>query len=715
MNNRLDIKLNIAEPDFLKKLNAQQKKAVTELDGPTLVLSGAGTGKTKVLTTRLANVIFSRRAKVSEILSVTFTNKAASEMKKRVENLLRFPVEGMYIGTFHSVGVRILRKHAEKLELRSDFTILDKDDQLRLLKQVISSMNLDTKTYVPKNFAYMIDQMKNLGLSFDEIENHEFELKSENKLSKIYKCYQERLKNFNSVDFGDLILLPFLLLKNNQELLTFYQNKFKYILVDEYQDTNSTQYMFLRLLAGRKRNICCVGDEDQSIYGWRGAQLKNILNFEKDFEGAKIIRLEQNYRSTGNILGAATSLISENKERIGKKLWTNDPSGQPVKIINLENDELEAIFITKKIRELEKESINLSRIAILTRASFQFKDIEDRFIKEGIKYRVVGGLRFYERKEIKDAISFFKLLINKDDNLSLERVLNVPKRSIGPSTLKKLYEVSNNNSLSLYNSIPMALEKNIFTKVVNFNLGHFYALLEKHSKMLKNSSHFEVAGSLLDDVGYTEMLQKEKTPESEGRLENLKKLVIDIKNRDSIFDFLEEVSLLSDNLEDNKTQQKISLMTLHSAKGLEFDYVFLPGWEEGIFPNQRNVDENGSKGLEEERRLGYVGITRARKALFISYVNLRKQYNYSLYRSLPSRFLSELPKNNCQIIKFNEVVKQKIKSIEYSNEKFKVGDSVYHEKFGVGKVLGINNHKLQIRFQHSPEIFKIFDNYVKKL
>ncbi|MBC33951.1 MAG: hypothetical protein CMN01_04920, partial [Rickettsiales bacterium] len=395
MNNNLDIKLKITEPDFLKNLNTQQKKAVTDLDGPTLVLSGAGTGKTKVLTTRLANVIFTRRAKVSEILCVTFTNKAATEMKQRVENLLQSPVEGMYIGTFHSVGVRILRKHSEKLDLKNDFTILDKEDQLRLIKQVIVNMNLDVKTYVPKNFVYMIDQLKNQGFSYDEIENHQFEIESGNKLSKVYKNYQERLRNFNSVDFGDLILLPLVLFKNNSDLLVFYQNKFKYILVDEYQDTNSTQYMLLRLLAGSKRNICCVGDEDQSIYGWRGAQLKNILNFEVDFEGAKIIRLEQNYRSTGNILGAATSLISENKERIGKKLWTNDPSGQPVKIINLENDALEAVFISKKIFELEKDSVHFSRIAILTRASFQFKDIEDRFIKEGIKYKVVGGLRFY--------------------------------------------------------------------------------------------------------------------------------------------------------------------------------------------------------------------------------------------------------------------------------------------------------------------------------
>ena len=368
MNNNLDIKLKITEPDFLKNLNTQQKKAVTDLDGPTLVLSGAGTGKTKVLTTRLANVIFTRRAKVSEILCVTFTNKAATEMKQRVENLLQSPVEGMYIGTFHSVGVRILRKHSEKLDLKNDFTILDKDDQLRLIKQVIVNMNLDVKTYVPKNFVYMIDQLKNQGFSYDEIENHQFEIESGNKLSKVYKNYQERLRNFNSVDFGDLILLPLVLFKNNSDLLVFYQNKFKYILVDEYQDTNSTQYMLLRLLAGSKRNICCVGDEDQSIYGWRGAQLKNILNFEVDFEGAKIIRLEQNYRSTGNILGAATSLISENKERIGKKLWTNDPSGQPVKIINLENDALEAVFISKKIFELEKDSVHFSRIAILTRA-----------------------------------------------------------------------------------------------------------------------------------------------------------------------------------------------------------------------------------------------------------------------------------------------------------------------------------------------------------
>ena len=387
--------------------------------------------------------------------------------------------------------------------------------------------------------------------------------------------------------------------------------------------------MLLRLLAGVKKNICCVGDEDQSIYGWRGAQLKNILNFEKDFENAKIVRLEQNYRSTANILGAATSLISENKERIGKKLWTVDQLGTPVEIINIDNDELEASFICNKISEFKKKGIKLSNIAILTRASFQFKDLEDRFIKESIKYRVVGGLRFYERREIKDAIAYFRLLVNKLDNLSLERVINVPKRSIGPSTIKKLYEISKVKDITLYDSIKFGVSEKIFTNKIEKNLNQFLLILEKHKMMLETTDHSDVAGSLLDDSGYTEMLQKEKSPESEGRLENLKKLVIDIRNRDSLGDFLEEVSLLTDVIDNNLNLEKISLMTLHSAKGLEFDYVFLPGWEEGVFPNQRNIDEYGTKGLEEERRLGYVGITRARKNLIISYANFRKQYNYS--------------------------------------------------------------------------------------
>ncbi|MAZ07695.1 MAG: DNA helicase II [Rickettsiales bacterium] len=708
-------KISLPEPDFLENLNSQQKEAVTNIDGPLLVLSGAGTGKTRVLTTRLANIIFNKKAKISEILSVTFTNKAAFEMKQRVEKILKFPIEGMFIGTFHSIGVRILRKHAELLGLKSDFTILDKEDQLRLIKQVLSSMNLDTKNYVPKNFLYMIDQMKNLGFSPDEISNHEFEIKSNGKLSEIYSFYQERLKNFNSVDFGDLILLPLNLMRKNKEILEFYSNKFKYILVDEYQDTNSTQYMLLRLLAGVKKNICCVGDEDQSIYGWRGAQLKNILNFEKDFENAKIVRLEQNYRSTANILGAATSLISENKERIGKKLWTVDQLGKPVEIINIDNDELEASFICNKISEFQNKGIKLSNIAILTRASFQFKDLEDRFIKESIKYRVVGGLRFYERREIKDAIAYFRLLVNKSDNLSLERIVNVPKRSIGPSTIKKLYEISKNNNTSLFESIKFGVLEKVFTNKIEKNLIQFLSIIEKYTMMLETTDHSDVAGSLLDDSGYTEMLQKEKSPESEGRLENLKKLVIDIRNRDSLGDFLEEVSLLTDIMDNNLNLEKVSLMTLHSAKGLEFDYVFLPGWEEGIFPNQRNIDEYGTKGLEEERRLGYVGITRARKNLIISYVNFRKQYNYSFYRSLPSRFISELPKKNCKIVVSEEKKAEKNKLLNYSNINFSVGDKVLHSEFGEGQILGINDNKLQIRFNNSSEIIKIFSDFVKKI
>ena len=708
-------KISLPEPDFLENLNSQQKEAVTNIDGPLLVLSGAGTGKTKVLTTRLANIIFKKKAKISEILSVTFTNKAALEMKQRVEKILKFPIEGMFIGTFHSIGVRILRKHAELLGLKSDFTILDKEDQLRLIKQVISSMNLDTKNYIPKNFLYMIDQMKNLGFSPNEISNHEFEIKSNGKLSEIYSFYQERLKNFNSVDFGDLILLPLNLMRKNKEILEFYSNKFKYILVDEYQDTNTTQYMLLRLLAGVKKNICCVGDEDQSIYGWRGAQLKNILNFEKDFENAKIVRLEQNYRSTANILGAATSLISENKERIGKKLWTVDQLGKPVEIINIDNDELEASFICNKISEFQNEGIKLSNIAILTRASFQFKDLEDRFIKESIKYRVVGGLRFYERKEIKDAIAYFRLLVNKSDNLSLERIINVPKRSIGPSTIKKLYQISKGKGIKLYDSIKFGISEKIFTNKIEKNLNQFLSIIEKYTMMLETTDHSDVAGSLLDDSGYTEMLQKEKSPESEGRLENLKKLVIDIRNRDSLGDFLEEVSLLTDIMDNNLNFEKVSLMTLHSAKGLEFDYVFLPGWEEGVFPNQRNIDEYGTKGLEEERRLGYVGITRARKNLIISYVNFRKQYNYSFYRSLPSRFISELPKKNCKLVISDEKKIEKQKLLNYSSINFSVGDKVFHSEFGEGQVLGINDNKLQIRFNKSSEIIKIFSDFVKKI
>ncbi|MEC8265180.1 MAG: UvrD-helicase domain-containing protein [Pseudomonadota bacterium] len=711
-----DEKIKLPDLDFLSNLNSQQKNAVLNTEGPLLVLSGAGTGKTKVLTTRLANIIYTRKGSIKDILCVTFTNKAAFEMKMRVEKILKMPVEGMFIGTFHSIGAKFLRRHASLINLKNDFTILDSEDQLRLLKQVINSLDLDTKLHLPKSYLYMIDQLKNQGLSHPEISNHEFEHKTSGKLSTVYKMYQDRLKNYNSVDFGDLIMLPLEILKKEKDLLFNYQKKFKYILVDEYQDTNASQYMLLRLLSGKKKNICCVGDEDQSIYGWRGAQLKNILNFENDFNGAKIIRLEQNYRSSGNILNAASSLISENKERIGKKLWTSDPSGETVDVVNLENDEMEAVFVADQIKQLFENGINLSKVAILTRASFQFKDIEDRFIRENLKYKVVGGLRFYERAEIKDALAFFRLLINSEDNLAFERIINIPKRGVGVVFIKNLNKFASEKKMSLYESLKYFMDSDKVQKSVEKNINNFLVIFKRHKEMLTSENHSDVAGSLLDDIGYTEMLQNEKTIESEGRLENLKKLVVDIKNRRSLDEFLEEVSLLTENVNQKDEQDKTSLMTLHSAKGLEFDYVFLPGWEEGIFPNQRNIDEYGNKGLEEERRLAYVGITRARKKLFISFVNFRKQYNYNLYRSIPSRFVSELPKKSCNLIFEKNTVKSDRNSIKIlSNNNFSIGDFVSHSEFGKGKILGINGKKLQIKFENNSSIINIFSDFVTKI
>ena len=708
-------KIKLPDLDFLSTLNSQQKNAVLNTEGPLLVLSGAGTGKTKVLTTRLANIIYTRKGSIKDILCVTFTNKAAFEMKMRVEKILKMPVEGMFIGTFHSIGAKFLRRHANLINLKNDFTILDSEDQLRLLKQVINSLDLDTKLHLPKSYLYMIDQLKNQGLSHSEISNHEFEHKTSGKLSTVYSMYQDRLKNFNSVDFGDLIMLPLEILKKEKDLLFNYQKKFKYILVDEYQDTNASQYMLLRLLSGKKKNICCVGDEDQSIYGWRGAQLKNILNFENDFNGARIIRLEQNYRSSGNILNAASSLISENKERIGKKLWTSDPSGETVDVVNLENDEMEAVFVADQIKKLVEKGINLSKVAILTRASFQFKDIEDRFIRENLKYKVVGGLRFYERSEIKDALAFFRLLINSQDNLAFERIINIPKRGIGAVFIKNLYKFATEKKMSLYESLKLFVNSGKVQKSVEKNINNFLVIFKRHKEMLGSENHSDVAGSLLDDTGYTEMLQNEKTIESEGRLENLKKLVVDIKNRRSLDEFLEEVSLLTENINQKDIQDKTSLMTLHSAKGLEFDYVFLPGWEEGIFPNQRNIDEYGNKGLEEERRLAYVGITRARKKLFISFVNFRKQYNYNLYRSIPSRFVSELPKKSCNLIFEKNTLKSDRKAFKIlSNNNFSIGDFVLHNEFGKGKILGINGKKLQIKFESNSGIVNIFSDFVTK-
>ena len=713
MNEKL---LIITEPDFLQGLNDQQRQAVLSTEGPLLVLSGAGTGKTKVLTTRLANLIFSNKAKNFQILAVTFTNKAANEMKRRVESLIKKPVEGMYIGTFHSIGLRILRKNANYVNLKNDFTILDTDDQLRLLKQILSYLNLDKKKHNPKNYLYFIDSLKNHALDFDQISNHEYELHTNGILSKVYERYQKRLEAFNAVDFGDLILKTLNLLKKNENVLEYYQNTIKYILVDEYQDTNTAQYLLLRLLANKHQNICCVGDEDQSIYGWRGAQLSNILNFEKHFKKSKIIRLEQNYRSTGNILSAASSIISENTERIGKTLWTNDSDGRKVNVINVDDDTAEAIRMCEIIKQLILKNKNPNEIAVLTRASFQFKEIEDRFVKEGIKYRVVGGPKFYDRKEIKDAIAYFRIIINRDDDLALERIINIPKRGLGAKYLSDLYKNSRIKNISLFQSLKEFLVLKIFPKKLLDSMNYFINILESNQKKLSKKIHSEIAGELLEEIGYCDMLKDDKTYESEGRLENLKKLVSDINNRNSLGDFLEEVSLVIDNSSEINEKNKISLMTLHSAKGLEFDTVLLPGWEEGIFPNQRNIDEYGNNGLEEERRLAYVGITRARNSLSIFFANYRKQYNQSLYRTIPSRFLSELPKKSCDL-KIEEKMEEKYPRVLESirSEKFKVGDKVLHENLGEGTVLGISNDKVQIIFQKTKEVVKVFADYLKKL
>ncbi len=711
-----DEKLEIPRPDFLYGLNNEQKKAVLHTEGPLLVLSGAGTGKTRVLTSRLANLIYSNKANLSEILAVTFTNKAAFEMKTRVSDLLGQPTEGMYIGTFHSIGVRLLRKNSSLVNLKSDFTILDTDDQLRLIKQIISFFNLDKKIYNPKNYLYFIEQLKNLALNFDDIKNHEFETYSNGNLSKIYQMYQERLIAFNSVDFGDLLMKPLELFKKNKDVLSFYQKKLKYILVDEYQDTNTAQYLFLRLLASGHSNICCVGDEDQSIYGWRGAQLKNILNFEKDFNDSIIIRLEQNYRSTGNILSAASNIISENTERIGKRLWTSDPEGIKVKIINVDDDISEAVKICGLIKDFMAKEVNPEKIAILTRATYQFKEIEDRFVKENIKYRVIGGPKFYERKEIKDALAYFRIMVNPNDDLAFERIVNNPKRGVGAVLISNLYKHSRLQKISLFESARTFLDQKKFSNTVEKRIKELFFSLDTNKKKLDCIKHSEIAGILLDEVGYTDMLKNDKTYESEGRLENLKKLIVDISYRDSIFQFLEEVSLVLDNSSNNKNEKKVSIMTLHSAKGLEFDYVILPGWEENIFPNMRNLEENGNNGLEEERRLAYVGITRARKGLSIMFANYRKQYNQSIYKTIPSRFLSELPKRNCELeIQKIEYTKKYNKIESVKSEKFKIGEKIFHEDFGKGIILGITDSKLQVRFEKNDNIIKVLSDYVTKI
>ena len=710
-------------------------------------MAGAGTGKTGVLTTRLARILMENMALPCEILSVTFTNKAANEMKSRVGNLIGDMVTGLkWLGTFHSIGAQILRQYPEKVGLKNGFIILDTDDQLRLLKQIIKEENIDDKKWSAKGLLSLIDKWKNKGLSPNQISSDDGDYFANGKGKVLYKKYQEQLKFFNAADFGDLILECIRLFNENPDILEGFQNRFKYMLVDEYQDTNTSQYTLLKLLSGKWKNICCVGDDDQSIYSWRGAEVTNILKFEKDFINSRIIRLEQNYRSTGNILAAASKLIEANESRFGKTLWTSSNGGEKVSVTSTWDGEEEARIITDEIEQQSLNKKNLDEVAILVRASFQMREFEDRFVYIGLPYKVIGGPRFYERKEIRDANAYFRLAIQPNDSLALERVLNVPKRGIGETTLKKIKDYAKHNNISTIDAIKDLIKTSEIKPKTKISLGYFVELTERWNSLITERSHYDMAEIILEDSGYLEMLRNDDTITAAGRLDNIKELFRSIEPFESLNAYLEHISLVME-IDKNPEGNKVSLMTLHAAKGLEFDYVFLPGWEEGVFPNQRSLDEGGVKSLEEERRLAYVGITRAKIKSSIFYAANRKMHNQWL-SSIPSRFVNELPEDNIEInlshfsgnkgnftdIKEDDIFDQsdystpgweraKIQSLSNkriqeeeinsvdTNSKFSNGTLVVHKKFGKGKIESVDGKKLTINFGNNG-MRKVMENFV---
>lgn len=726
-------------PNYLSDLNEQQRAAVMHTEGPLLILAGAGTGKTRVLTSRLAHIIDQKKAFPSNILAVTFTNKAAREMQVRIGNIIGSAIEGMnWLGTFHSIGAKLLRIHAEAANLKSDFTILDTDDQLKVIKEVIKILNIDEKRFPPRYFLSQIENWKNKGLPPEKVAKSEPDIIGHEKSVEVYSSYQKRLSRLNSADFGDLLLLPLKLLMENDSLLHKYQSIFSYTLVDEYQDTNSVQYLLLKLLSQRNLNIACVGDDDQSIYGWRGADVNNILNFEKDFSGAKIIRLEKNYRSTKNILGAARSLISNNKDRLGKELSSyREHDGDKVKIKSLYSAEDEARFVSDEIDTIISKNENLNNTAVLVRASFQMREFEDRFIINSIPYRVIGGPRFYERQEIRDVIAYLQLVVNPNHDLKFERVINTPRRGLGDTTLRKINDAARRDNVSLYDISKKIIDTDELGANPRTQLKSFLSMVDSWREKINKVDHITLTELILEDSGYITMWENEKTPNSESRIENIKELIGQLSEFQSLAEFLDHVSLVMDVENDDNTS-KVNLMTLHSAKGLEFNYVFMPGMEEGVFPNQRSLDEKGNTGLEEERRLAHVGITRAKKYLFLSYAQNRRVYgNYT--QSIASRFLSEIRpefieeeliydtyaqqyssfsgKNNNQKNYANgRTALERLQAtghfdnLEYDDLTFNQdinispNQRVFHTKFGYGTVIDCDNDRIEVEFKTGKKI-----------
>ncbi|MFV0361128.1 ATP-dependent helicase [Tropicimonas sp.] len=736
---------------YLDGLNPAQREAVEALDGPVLMLAGAGTGKTRALTTRIAHLLHTGRAQPNGILAVTFTNKAAREMKERVAKLLGHAVEGMpWLGTFHAICVRLLRRHAELVDLKPNFTILDTDDQLRLLRQLVISANIDEKRWPPRQLAGIIDNWKNRAWTPENVPAAEAGA-FDHKALGLYSEYQARLRTLNAADFGDLLLHVVTIFQRHEDVLARYRHRFGYILVDEYQDTNVAQYLWLRLLAGGHRNICCVGDDDQSIYDWRGAEVGNILRFEKDFPGARVIRLEQNYRSTPHILAAASGVIAANKGRLGKTLWTETEEGEKVRLIGHWDGEEEARWIGEELEAMGQGTrgmrpLGLEDCAILVRASHQMRAFEDRFLTIGLPYRVVGGPRFYERLEIRDAMAYFRLAVSPDDDLAFERIVNTPRRGLGDKAQQKIQMAARANGVGLVDGARILLAAKGLGGKGAGELSHLIAGIDRWSALARDPavSHVELAEQILDESGYTAFWQNEKTPEAPGRLENLKELVKALESFDNLQGFLEHVALIMDN-DTEDAEEKVTLMTLHGAKGLEFPAVFLPGWEDGLFPSQRAMDETGLRGLEEERRLAYVGITRAEALCTISFAANRRIYG-QWQSALPSRFIDELPQEHVEVLTppglygggfgaagmapqqsglhdragradvYNSPGWKRMQARRDQRgtsqpregrnvvidldavSAFARGDRVFHQKFGYGAVVAIEGDKLEIAF-----------------
>lgn len=750
--------------DYLDGLNPEQRAAVEATEGPVLVLAGAGTGKTRVLTTRLAHILASGQARPWELLAVTFTNKAAREMRERITAIIGPQAEGLrWLGTFHSIAAQILRRHAELVGLKSSYTILDTDDQERLAKQVLEACNIDAKRWSPRYVAGLLDHWKNRGWTPEKLPGSENGLIEKNRGQEVYRLYQERLRILNACDFGDLLLHNLTLFTQHPDVLAEYHDRFRYLLVDEYQDTNVAQYLWLRLLAQKRQNVCCVGDDDQSIYGWRGAEVDNILRFERDFPGAKVIRLERNYRSTAHILAAASGLIAANKGRLGKTLWTEAQGGEKVRVRGVWDGEAETRLVADEIERWKRSGRRYREIAILVRASFQMRAFEERFVLLQIPYTVIGGPRFFERAEIRDAHAYLRLVQSEDDDLAFERIVNVPKRGIGDTTVQKILQLARGKGVSASLAARGIVQTDELAARTRTALSTFLRDMDRWRAEAERTPHARLTETILEESGYTDALRLDKGPTSQTRLENLKELVQSMAAFDSLEAYLEHVSLVMD-LDRGPEGDSVQIMTLHSAKGLEFPLVFLPGWEEGVFPSQRSMDEHGEKGLEEERRLAYVGLTRAREEARVSFAANRQVYG-RWGSQLPSRFVDELPLANVEASsetgyygggpgmqqqgsrwdepadfgagysspgwkraqernyrgthpgRSSPVIEGEGRLVAVSDTSasgaYQRGDRVFHIKFGYGKVRDIEGNKLTVAFDQAGDK-KVIDSFVEK-